>query len=70
MFNIKLSYNWKTIIKEAWSIRFAALAGVFSGAEVLLPMFAEAFPQKLFAIFAFIAAFGGVVSRVIAQRNV
>ena len=65
----KLHADWKIIVKKAWSFKFGVLAGCFSGIEVLLPMFTESIPQKLFALLAFVAAFGGVISRVFAQRN-
>jgi hypothetical protein len=62
--------NWKDILRKAWSIRFIVLAGVLSGAEVILPFFAEDIPQGLFALLSFLAVSGAFVSRIVAQKDV
>lgn len=67
---MKLYDNWKEILKKAWSIRFLVLAGVLSGIEIILPMFAEQFPRNTFAILSFVCVAAAFVSRLVAQRNV
>jgi hypothetical protein len=67
---MRLYQNWRFIIKKAWSIRFILIAGVFSGAEAILPMFSYAIPHKLFAILTFVAVAGAFISRIVAQEGV
>lgn len=65
----RLEYNWRLILRKAWSVRLAALAGVLSGAEVVLPLFAHAIPQGLFAALSFVAVSAALVARIVAQRD-
>lgn len=67
---MKLYENWKEILRKAWSIRFMVIAGVLSGIEIVLPMFAEQFPRNTFATLSFIFVAAAFVSRLVAQRNV
>ena len=46
------------------------IAGVLSGIEIILPMFAEQFPRNTFAILSFIFVAAAFVSRLVAQRDV
>lgn len=64
---MRLYSDWKRILRKAWSIRLAALAGLFSGAEVVLPLFADAVPRNVFALLSFVAVVGAVVARLVAQ---
>ena len=41
-----LKPNWREIFKKAWSIRLGVLAGLFSGAEVVLPLFVDSLPRN------------------------
>jgi hypothetical protein len=61
--------NWKDIVKKAWSIRFIILAGLLSGAEVILPFFADSIPQGLFAVLTLLAVSGAFISRIVVQRD-
>jgi len=67
---MKLYPNWKEILRKAWSIRFLFLAGVLSGIEIILPMFADQFPRNVFASLSFIFVAAAFVSRLVAQRDV
>lgn len=67
---MKLYDNWKIIIAKAWSIRFMALAFLFTMVEVMLPFFSSSFPPKIFAILSGVAVASAFVSRLVAQRNV
>jgi hypothetical protein len=62
--------NWKEILRKAWSIRFMVIAGVLSGIEIILPMFADQFPRNVFASLSFIFVAAAFVSRLVAQRDV
>ena len=64
---MRLIYNWKHILKHAWSIRLILLAGVLSGVEVILPLFVDAVPRGVFAVLSLVVSGGGVVARLVAQ---
>lgn len=66
---IQLRTDWTNILKKAWSIRLGALAALFSGAEVVIPLFADAFPRNIFAVLSFVAVAGAMWARLVAQRN-
>lgn len=59
--------DWRTILRHAWSIRLAILAALLSGVEIVLPLFADAFPRGLFAAMSFVATAAATVARLIAQ---
>lgn len=61
--------NWKDILKKAWSIRFIVIAALLSGAEVILPFFADSIPRGAFAVMTFVAVAGAFVSRIVAQKD-
>lgn len=64
---MKLKSNWTEVLKKAWSIRLGVLAGLFSGAEVILPLFMGTMPRHIFAVLSFVAVMGAVIARLIAQ---
>jgi hypothetical protein len=66
---MKLYPNWKTIIRKGWSIRFMLVAGVLSGAEVVIPVFSEVIPRNLFGALMFFTVSGAFISRLIAQEG-
>lgn len=67
----KLAPEWKRILRQAWSIRFIALAALFSGLEIGLP-FMEGLlpiPQGVFAALIMFCVIAAFVTRIIAQSN-
>lgn len=50
-------------------MRLMALSIVFTVAESLLPLFVDAFPRGLFALLSGGAIAGGMVMRVVAQKE-
>lgn len=66
---MKLYDNWKDIVKRAWSIRFIILAGLLSGCEVILPLFSDSIPDKVFAILSFVFVAAAFVARIVAQKD-
>lgn len=64
---MKLKSNWGDVARKAWSIRLGVLAGLFSGAEIVLPLFVDTMPRALFAALSMLAVMGAVVARLIAQ---
>ena len=67
---MKLYDNWKEILRKAWSIRFLVIAGLLSGAEVILPLFHEDIPKNIFAILSMVFVSAAFVARLVAQRDV
>jgi presenilin-like A22 family membrane protease len=66
---IKLYSNWSDLLKKAWSIRFIALAGILTGAEVILPMFENDIPRNVFAFLSLGAVAGAFISRLVVQKD-
>ncbi len=64
-----LAYDWKRILLRAWSMRLNALAFVFGGAELLLPLFVDAFPRHVFAGLSLTALAGSMWARVSRQKG-
>jgi len=64
---MKLAEDWQIILRKAWSIRLAALAGVLSGAEAIVPLFSDSMPRGIFAVLSFVTVFGALVARIVAQ---
>lgn len=67
---MKLLPNWKKIVTKAWSIRLLAVAGLLSGCEAALPLFADTLPRGTFAVLSFFAVGGAFVARLVAQKDV
>lgn len=59
--------NWRDILKRAWSVRLILLAGLLTGIEFVLPMFADTFPHGVFAALSFVATSAALVARLVAQ---
>jgi hypothetical protein len=66
---MRLLPDWKQILKKAWSVRFLVLAGVFSTAEVVLPLFVQDMPRGIFVALTSISILGSLFSRVIVQKG-
>lgn len=65
---IVLKDDWKRIVRKAWSIRLGVLAALFSGAEVVVPLFSDAMPRNVFAGLSFLSVVGAMWARVVAQK--
>jgi hypothetical protein len=65
--HMQLLPNWRTILRQAWSVRFALLAACFTAAEVVVPLFSDILPRGVFVLLAFGSSIGAAVARVIAQ---
>ena len=64
---MRLKENWRDIAGRAWSFRLGLIAGLFSGLEVILPLFVDSVPRNLFALLSFVTVMGAVVARLVAQ---
>lgn len=59
--------NWRYLLRKSWAIRWIVLAGVLSGVEVVLPLFASTLPQGVFGILSFGATVAAVIARIMVQ---
>lgn len=68
---MQLIANWRAVLRHAWSIKFMLAAGVFTGLEFILPYVRDYLPigSGWFTALAFIATAGGLITRLLAQRN-
>jgi hypothetical protein len=61
--------DWKRVIRKAWSVRLMLVAGLLTGCEAVLPLFQDAIPRGVFAVLTMLAIMGGMVMRVVAQKE-
>lgn len=66
---MRLLYNWRDILRKAWSIKLMLLAAILSGIEVMLPFFSDYFPRNLFAALSGLAVAAALVARIVAQKE-
>lgn len=67
---MELIEDAKNVLLKAWSVRFAILAGLFSGLEALtavLPYLDGIFPPHALAGLGALAAIGAVGARIVDQ---
>lgn len=62
--------NWRAILKKAWSIRLMLLAGLLTGCEAILPLYADALPRGTFAVLSMLVIIGAMLARIVAQKGV
>lgn len=67
---MRLYDNWREIMRRSWSLRFIILAGMLSGCEIILPLFADQIPRNLFAVLSFAAVSAAFVARLVAQKGI
>lgn len=66
---MKLSADWKKIVKKAWSVRLLVIAGLLSGVEIILPLLVDSFPKGVFAALSFVFTSAAFVARIVAQKG-
>ena len=69
---MRLVWNWRAVLRHAWSIRLVIVAGLLSGAEIALPLIREIIdvPRGVFAGLSFLATAGAFIARLVAQQSV
>lgn len=67
---MKLTDDWRVILRKAWSIRLMLLAGLLSGIEAIVPLFISTFPRGIFAAFAGTVTIAAMWARVVAQNSI
>ncbi len=60
---------WKTILKQAWSVRFMAMAMVFLACEAVVPLLVDSLPKNLFVGLTFVSIVCGGIARIILQKS-
>ena len=66
---MKPIHDWRWVMRKAWSIRLAIIAGLFSAAEVVLPFLETSIPRGVFAGLSGVVAMGSVIARFVAQDH-
>ena len=64
---MRLIDDWKKVLRYGWSIRLSVLAGLLSGLEIVLPMFGDELPRRLFAALMFSVTVAAFIARLTAQ---
>ena len=64
---MKLHDDWRYLLRKSWAVRWAIVAGLLSGAEVILPLFVDAMPRMIFAGLSMFATMGAIWSRLLVQ---
>ena len=68
---MKLVYNWRTVLRKAWSMKFMAAATVFSGFEAAVALADPGWlPPGYMALLAAICTALGMFFRLRAQKEV
>jgi len=68
---MKLYGNWRQILKDAWSLKFIALSGLFSFlSDIVLPSYAESIPTGYFTFLSGLFLSLAFVSRLISQEHI
>ncbi len=65
--DMKLHDDWRHLLRKSWAVRWAVLAGLLSGCEVVLPVFMDAMPRMWFAALSMVAAMGGIWAGLLVQ---
>lgn len=67
---MRLDPQYRRILRKAWSIRLMLLAGLLTGCEAILPLYQEAIPRGTFAVLSMLAITGGLIARIVAQKDI
>lgn len=73
MTNLRLIWNWREVVRKAWSIRLAIISGLLSGLEMVLPKIQEYIetlqivPTGVLAGAALLVTVASVIARIVAQ---
>lgn len=69
---MRILSNWRSILVHAWSIRFMALAAIFSGAEIAWPFFdgLVPIPHWIFGLISGFLTMAAITARLVVQKKV
>lgn len=66
---MRLISEWKWIVRKAWSVRLIMIAGLLSGVEAVLPLFADSCPRGIFAALSLSISVVALGARVTQQNS-
>lgn len=66
---MKLRSDWEKVARKAWSMRLMLLAGLLTGAETVLPYFADDLPRGLFSLVSVAVIASAMVARLVVQKD-
>lgn len=61
--------DWRRVVRKAWSMRLMLLAGILTGCETILPLYADSLPRGLFAGVSMAVIVLAMLARVVAQKG-
>lgn len=64
---MSLIENWRRVARYSWSIRLILLSGLFTGFDIILPLYVERMPRGIFAGLSVFVAVAATVLRLVAQ---
>lgn len=69
---MELLYNWKLILKHAWSVRLMLLAALVDGINAAWPYFENFIPvtQPIFGSIGGLLTIAAIVARFVAQKPI
>jgi len=66
---LKLTADWRSVLRRAWSVRLMVLAAVLSAAEVALPFLGDFIEPGYLAALSGLSTAGAFVARILAQKD-
>ena len=66
---MRLTEDWRHVLKHAWSIRFIVLASLLSGVELVLPMFSDVVSRGVFAALTLVVSVAAAIARLVTQQK-
>ncbi|WP_103223657.1 DUF7940 domain-containing protein [Roseibium marinum] len=66
---MKLTADWRRVLKRAWSVRLMVFAALLSGAETALPFLGNSIEPGRLAGLSALATAGAFVARILAQKD-
>lgn len=67
---MNIIYNWRAVLRKAWSVRFMIMAVALSGLEAVLPLFTPREPSVWFALVTFAVVCAALVARFVSQPEI
>jgi len=66
---MKPIHDWRWVLRKAWSVRLAVVAGLFSALEVVVPLFESSMPRGVFALASGVSTMGAIIARFVIQDH-
>lgn len=66
---MKLIPNWKRVLGRSHAVRFAGLAAVLEGCQLILPLFENTISRSIFAALTLLSILAAIFGRLIEQKE-